>query len=78
MAKRFFSVHLSHSLLLKTESEVAGFYVRNHFPVPSWENVEEDYDFEVITLSGGSLIDHPVAGSHSHYPWKDHLPAFQP
>ena len=29
-----------------------GFYVRNHFPVPSWDNVEEDYDFEVTTSSG--------------------------
>lgn len=39
-------------LLDSFRTPIPGFYVRNHFPVPSWENVEEDYDFEVITLSG--------------------------
>ena len=32
----------------------AGFYVRNHFPVPNWEDVEEEYEFEVLTASGTS------------------------
>jgi len=40
---------------LKTSHQLltgAGFYVRNHFPVPSWEDVEEEYEFEVLTASG--------------------------
>eukprot|EP00929_Paragymnodinium_shiwhaense_P032711 TRINITY_DN1809_c0_g1_i1.p1 TRINITY_DN1809_c0_g1~~TRINITY_DN1809_c0_g1_i1.p1 ORF type:complete len:330 (-),score=41.79 TRINITY_DN1809_c0_g1_i1:870-1859(-) len=36
-------------LLESFRTPLRGFYVRNHFPVPSWENVEEEYDFEVVT-----------------------------
>ncbi|CAK9052204.1 Sulfite oxidase [Durusdinium trenchii] len=34
-------------LLDSFRTPLRGFYVRNHFPVPSWEDVENDYEFEV-------------------------------
>ncbi|CAE7223572.1 shop [Symbiodinium sp. CCMP2592] len=34
-------------LLDSFRTPLSGFYVRNHFPVPSWEDVEEEYEFEV-------------------------------
>ncbi|CAE7211202.1 shop [Symbiodinium necroappetens] len=34
-------------LLDSFRTPLPGFYVRNHFPVPSWEDVEEEYEFEV-------------------------------
>lgn len=40
-------------LLESFRTPIPGFYVRNHFPVPSWEDVEEEYEFEVLTASGG-------------------------
>jgi len=43
-------------LLESFYTPIRGFYVRNHFPVPTWADVEEDYEFEVSTGSEGQVF----------------------
>ena len=43
-------------LLESFRTPLKGFYVRNHFPVPTWEDVEEDYDLEVNVLGRSRVL----------------------